>query len=293
MTTLIIHGTFADSSGWCSTSWQGNGFLAGLQQGMISANGQHDIWSINGNRVTDYSDLGFFDWGGSFQGSGRGQGAIDFARYLNEIAKLTDEPIRIIAHSHGCNVVKLATSLKELSPQVYIEQAVFLACPHFYEDNYVQDELSWMDRVNIAKVSKAYHKSGYFFRYPLNPDRLGRVLNVYCEKDTVQCDHSQTFGGTMVPLTGSFMENVKSQMMHGTVETPHSSRWEMDDRAAHLYENIELEISGDCNGLKAHSAVHGSKAGQLCGVWLNTGLHIGEIIQQAGKPVLSCSDDGS
>jgi predicted alpha/beta hydrolase family esterase len=36
------------------------------------------------------------------------------AAYLNALRSVTDEPIRIVAHSHGCNVVKLASMLPEL-----------------------------------------------------------------------------------------------------------------------------------------------------------------------------------
>ena len=45
-----------------------------------------------------------FEWSGSHEGTGRGDAAARLAQYLNSIADLTEEPLRIIAHSHGCNV---------------------------------------------------------------------------------------------------------------------------------------------------------------------------------------------
>ena len=128
-----MHGTLAIGASWYQDSWEGNGFLAGLCEGMKEASGWHDAWIINGEPVWEYSDLGdVYEWNGLAEGIYRGMAAKQLAAYLNIVADLTDEPIRIIAHSHGCNVVKLASSLPELSNNVFIDQAAFLACPHFY-----------------------------------------------------------------------------------------------------------------------------------------------------------------
>jgi hypothetical protein len=293
MTTLIIHGTLANGASWYQNSWQGDGFLAGLDNGLALAEGANDIWSLNGAHVSEYNDLGLYEWSGSGIGTNRGTAATELAQYLNTVAHYTDEPIRIIAHSHGCNVVKLASSSPELSSNVYIEQAVFLACPHFYEETYTTDKLPWQDRINIKKVIEANKNAGYFIRYPVNPDKIGRILNAYSERDSVQSAFAETLGGTQPPMSGNFLENCKLLFNHGLTEMPKSSRWEMDERVTYLYENIELQIQGKCSGLKAHSVMHGFTMGQLCGVWLNSGLHIDEIIGRVGAPVLSGTDDGT
>ena len=175
MTTIVVHGTLAYGGSWYQNSWGEHGFLAGLRGGMVEADGWHDIWHVKGKPVD------VLEWNGLPEGIYRGAAASLFADYLNTVADLTDEPIRVIAHSHGCNVVKLASSLPSLSPNVTIEQAVFLACPHFFEDEYTQEGLSGLDRFDIGKVHKAYKKTGHRFRYALDPDRFGRILNVYCK----------------------------------------------------------------------------------------------------------------
>lgn len=48
----------------------------------------------------------------------RDAGADQLVHYLNTVSTLTDEPLRIIAYSHGCNLVKSASSHRELSGRV-------------------------------------------------------------------------------------------------------------------------------------------------------------------------------
>lgn len=293
MTTILVHGTLATGASWYQNSWKGNGFLAGLCGGMKEASGWHDAWIVNGKPVGEYPDLGgIYEWNGLAEGIYRGIAAQQLAAYLNIVAGLTDEPIRIIAHSHGCNVVKLAISLPELANNVFINQAVFLACPHFYEDKYVQEELSGLDKFDIRKVHKAYKKKGYRFRYKIETQRFGRILNIYCNKDTVQVDFAQSLSGGQVPLTGSFWENVKKQLTEGIHEIPMASRWDMDEEASHLYENLEVQVEPKCSGTKTHSVMHGSIIGAMTGFWLNSNLHIQEVLNRIDLSVLPCHDTG-
>lgn len=294
MTTLVIHGTFAHGGSWYQSSWGASGFLAGLRRGMEDAAGWDDIWCIGGEPVSSYRELGrVYEWDGLPAGLYRGAAARQLAEYLNVVAGLTEEPMRIIAHSHGCNVVKLASSLRELSPRVVIEQAVFLACPHFYEDAYEQEAMSWQDRLDIRKVHAGYKKSGHRFRYKLDPARFGRILNLYCERDEVQVDLAQSLSGGQVPLTGSFLENVLAQLTDGILETPRASRRDMDPEAQHLYENLSVEVESRCSGRSAHSVMHGALIGALCGVWLNSGRSVREVLRELGDlPVLPGDDTG-
>ncbi len=294
MTTIVVHGTLAYGSSWYQSSWGDGGFLTGLHAGMTETSGWHDIWAVDGNPVDSYPELaGPYAWNGMAEGIYRGIAATGFAEYLNRVSELTDEPIRIIAHSHGCNVVKLASSLPSLSPAVTIDQAVFLACPHFYEDEYTQEDLSWQDRLDIRKVTQAYKATKRRYRYRVNPQRFGRILNVYCEKDKVQVDLAQSLSGGQVPLTGGFWENIKAQLTDGIHELPIATRYDTDEQASHLYENLEVYVENRCSGIKTHSVMHGKYLGILAGVWLNSGDSIATIFSQHGNlPVLPCSDTG-
>lgn len=293
MTTIVVHGTLAYGSSWYQDSWEGDGFLSGLQGGMLNVSDWHDVWHIGGEPVWSYEDLGgVFGWNGLAEGMYRGVAAQQLATYLNTVANLTDEAIRIVAHSHGCNVVKLASSLPSLSSNVYIDQAVFLACPHFYEDKYEQEDVTWQD-IQEGTLFKPYEKSGHRFRYQLDPQRFGRILNIYCERDKVQVDLAQSLSGGVVPLTGTFLENVLTQLFDGMYELPMASRWEMDPEAAYLYENLEVEVESNCSGTKVHSVMHGSMMGALSGAWLNSNREIQSVLDEVlDLPVLPCWDTG-
>ena len=294
MTTIVVHGTLAYGGSWYQSSWGVDGFLTGLQTGMLDASGWHDIWAVNGNPVDLYPGLGgVFEWNGLAEGIYRGIAASELAEYLNRVADLTDERIRIIAHSHGCNVVKLASSLSTLSPAVAIDRAVFLACPHFYEDEYVQEELSMLDRLDIRKVAQAYKATRRRYRYRVDPQRFGRILNIYCEKDKVQIDLAQSLSGGRVPLTGSFLENIFKQLTDGIHELPIPTRYDTDQQAAHLYENLEVHVEDRCSGLKTHSVMHGKYIGAIAGMWLNSGETMTSLLRKHGDlRVLPCEDTG-
>lgn len=294
MTTIVVHGTLAYGSSWYQSSWGEDGFLTGLHAGMLEASNWHDIWAVNGESVDAYPTLGgMFEWNGLAEGIYRGIAASELAEYINSLVELTDEPIRIIAHSHGCNVVKLASSLPALSPAVEIDQAVFLACPHFYEDEYTQQDLSWQDRLDIRKVSQSYKATNRRYRYRVDPGRFGRILNVFCEQDKVQVDLAQSLSGGQVPLTGSFWENVVSQLTDGIHELPIATRCDTDEQASDLYEDLEVYVEKGCSGIKTHSVMHGKFLGALSGLWLNSGERVETLIHNNGDlPVLPCNDTG-
>lgn len=180
MPTIVVHGTMthepAHAYDWWWKSYDGQGFLAGLTQGIGEAGGLDDIWKVGGTDVSRHPELqggrrsfstrdGRFLWSGGNQGGLRRVAGEQLARYLNVVAQLSPRaPIRVIAHSHGCNVVKRASASTRLSPQVFIPQAVFLACPHV--------------------VSSSSFGSKYPYR--LNPERFGRILGLSSPRDSVQ-----------------------------------------------------------------------------------------------------------
>lgn len=295
MTTIIIHGTMAAGSKWYSASWGENGFLFNLKKGMEKTAAYHDIWRINGYDVSEVPQLdGQFGWSGLPDGQARGRGAEALVKYLNAIRKLSDKPIRIIAHSHGCNVVKMASSMPELDPRVHIDAAVFLACPHFYEIEYTQKKpRNWKDKFNPEYIK--LNPTGRRFRYKLSPERFGAILNLYTQSDDVQVKLAETLGAGSVylPTKNSIWQNMKKQFNTGMVETPEAERTEPDEDAKYIYQNLEIEVHPGCDGLKSHSVMHGAAMGKLAGTWLNSSQTIDELISDHGvvQPVM-CDDDG-
>lgn len=173
MTTIIVHGTFAPTEDWYWNSWYANGFCQSLSEAMMNTTGQDDVWRVRGVPVSEIEELnprrsfwtgrmgqisqkeGHFIWSGDYNAISRKFAAADFAKYLNVIFDLTNEPIRVIAHSHGCNVVKQASSSSKLNPHVYIGRAVFLACPIFSpmniakKDHLIYDKRWWVKSIFI------------------------------------------------------------------------------------------------------------------------------------------------
>ena len=233
---------------------------------------------------------GRFEWSGTPEGIARGAGATWLARYLNALRSVTKEPIRVVAHSHGCNVVKLASQHPELDPSVKIASAVFLACPHFWEDDYVFDDSgSWLDRANITKQKPT--RVGKKFRYRVNRKVFGRILNLYSQKDQVQFKLAEKLSGTYAPQTGSFLENLGNSLRTLDVfERPQATRIDEDPLARPLYEDLEVPVAAECGEIETHSVLHGAVVGRMVGRWLASGCPIKAF---GAWPEIQCSDVGA
>jgi len=255
---------------WWWDSWHESGFLDAMAKVMRSVPGvaRDDVWKVNGVPVSQIDALtphlptpweaamdpnkllelmdprrmpdaeqymvhkGHFMWSGSDMDSERQRAGEALARYLNKIHALAPrEPIRIVAHSHGCNVVKVASSSERLDPAIRIERAVFLACPHF--------------RLLFGRRE--------VFPYRLDPARFGWVLNVFSPQDSVQVDIAQGWPG---PPEGA-------EQVLGVL---HAARSEQDPTAQNIYRNYEVPTEDQ--GVRAHSALHGWRMGALVGFWL-------------------------
>jgi hypothetical protein len=257
MVTIVVHGTMtvtpAQQSSWWWRSWGEGGFLAALAEGMTAACGGEDVWKIGGRLVEDYDELrpswslwkgragqfsqhkGYFMWVGGDSYAERDAGALHLARYLNKVAEIApDEPIRLVAHSHGCNVVKKMSRQKHLDAGIFVEQAVFLACPHFMTD--------------IVEPPESY------FPYELVPERFGSILNLYSESDSVQVGLAETLPSTLISTRWREWS------------PPEAFRCDLDPDARYLYEDCEIETVDQ--GISAHTAMHGMAVGRLAGLWL-------------------------
>ncbi len=268
MATIVVHGTMTTSAArnarWWWDSWDEHGFLDALSFGMEHVSGGHDVWRVAGRPVSEVPELqtkwnlwngtrgqvsshkGHFTWSGANMGAARDAGASQLAAYLNRVADLTDEPIRIVAHSHGCNVVKAASSHRKLSRHVRISRAVFLACPHF-----------------AAEGSR-----GPVFTYQLDPRRFDHILNLYSEEDSVQVGLADAITG---PAGSRFADWLP----------PTAHRIDLDRATAGKYENAEVPTAA--HGVLAHTVMHGALVGGLAGMWLGGRHSFQQIVQQASR----------
>lgn len=256
---------------WWWDSWHESGFLDAMAKAMqaVSGTASDDVWKVNGKLVSEIDALdpkgrsgwkaalnpdqwlelmdprryldadqclvhnGCFMWSGSDMESERQRAGRALAGYLNQIHALAPhEPLRIVAHSHGCNVVKVASSSKDLNPAIFIERAVFLACPHFM----------------------AERGGRQLFPCRLNPARFGRIINVFSPFDSVQVNIAQNMPGPP--------EN--TDMIMGFL---HAARHEQDPAAKDRY--LDYEVPTEDRGVRAHSAMHGWRIGALIGFWLS------------------------
>lgn len=272
MATLVIHGTMtfrgAQHARWWWDSWYEGGFLNSVAQAMTDAAGFHDVWTVNGTPVSQIPELqmkwslwtgtlgqlsthqGHFRWAGSDDYNVRSAGAYQLARYLNQVAALAPrERINVVAHSHGCNIVKMASSDPNLAGNVYIDKAVFLACPHF----------------------EARGPGVNYYSYEANPNRFGAILNLFSEADSVQVGFADLLPGIPGYRAKDF-------------PPPKAHRQDQDPRVAHLYDN--WRIPTEATSTLAHTVMHSAAIGFLVGRWLATKQGFDAILASGGNQLL-------
>jgi hypothetical protein len=270
MATIVVHGTMtvmaAQHTRWWWNSWGEGGFLNAVAHGLVDAAGGQDLWRVGGKPVSEVATLnptwslwsgrfgqfgqhqGHFMWDGADQGISRDAAASNLVKYLNTLHGVApNETVRIIAHSHGCNVVKLASADKKLLPTIHFKQVAFLACPHF------------------AGVD------GKTFTYRLAPARFGAVLNLYSRNDSVQTSYAENFLGLPGPRLADW--------------TPSRSfRTEQDVTSRAVYQDFEIPTLD--SGKSAHTAMHGIVVGYLVGRWFGLGGNFRLMLEQLGRGVL-------
>ncbi len=256
MTTIVVHGTKGIDGGPAGTWWHASnapgGFIHALAGAMTDQTGDHDVWCVAGQPVSRVADLtqrwghwagpkgarplqnGHFAWSGANMSIARTAGADDLAHYLTVLSSLTGEPLRIVAFSHGANVVKAASRSRALGTRVRIERAVFLACPHF-----------------VARAP-----GGDVLAYRLDPERFGAILNLYTNWDTVQVSLSDAITG---PASARWM----------TWVPPEACTQDPDGDAQAVYESLALPAADHMTGMAAHSALRGPIAARVAGYWLS------------------------
>ncbi|MFH1918911.1 MAG: hypothetical protein ABIP48_03350 [Planctomycetota bacterium] len=259
MCTIVVHGTLARDETWWRVQKPG-GFLDALARGMLEGGREPDLWTTGGRHVSCFGQLqpkgkwgffgtehppfdqirGQFRWPGSNMHIDRVNSGEQLARYLEALASISPgETIDIVAHSHGCNLVKVATN--HVSPGVRLGRAVFLACPH---------------------CENAGGGSGHHL-YRLDVDSLSRdggpgwpVLNVYSEEDTVQTDVAEGFPDFLAGATGTRFAPVFR-----------AHRTDSDPMARGAYDNLRLPTRMG-GGTHVHSAIHSPTVGRVVGYWL-------------------------
>jgi hypothetical protein len=240
----------AAHAGWWWNSWQSGGFLNALGRGLSDAGGANDVWRVGGRLVSDVPELrahwslwtgmakqlsekqGHFLWSGADSFADRRAGALLLVRYINKILEIAPrEPIRIVAHSHGCNVVKQASANASLDRRARFPRVVFLGCPHF-----------------IGRGPK-----GPVFHHRLSSARFQQILNLYSVADVVQV---KIAGGVAGPFGAEPNDYVPTE----------AHRTEQDPVAQRIYENWSIRTIDQ--GTAAHTAMHGVRVGYLTGRWL-------------------------
>ena len=262
MSVVIVHGTHDSEGTWWLETTAGS-FAAEVDQGLKMLGVKPAVWRSGDYHVSAFKELrpkgswgwwsgrkappfmnrvGRFCWSGAdLHGAGRLVGSAELARYLEVLSYLgPDEMIHVIAHSHGCNVVKQAT--QELSQPVRLGRIVFLACPHF---------------VDVQSGG---------FPYQINSSVMADfdrpVLNLYSPQDTVQTTISE-----LLPDLGMTPGVPKIDILNfpGTpIVDAHRS--DQDPAAMGLYEELPVTYEGG-KGIAAHGAVHNPDVGRFLGYW--------------------------
>lgn len=241
----------------------------GVRKGILESAGIDDVWKVGGSHVADVQELasekwdpwkgnrgklethrGHFFWSGADTFIGREIGARALVAYLNRIHEIAPvEPLRLIAHSHGCNVLKLASFDRRLSTRIWFEKVAFLACPHF-----------------AARAGK-----GSIYHYQLSAKRFGAILNLFSSRDSVQVDIAEKLAGPPgFRITDYY--------------PPEAYRVEQDPRARAVYEDHEIQTA-DGQG-KAHTAMHGQAVGYLVGRWLGGTTSFAKLLERSGSQLL-------
>jgi hypothetical protein len=272
MATIVIHGTMtilpSKFSHWWWDSWYERGFLDSVRKGMLAVAGRHDLWTVGGQPVSQIEALrmkwsfwkgykgqapthqGHFIWGGADDYISRKAGAFHLVLYLNKLVELApEEPLSVIAHSHGCNILKMASSNADLIPSIRFRRAVFLACPHF----------------------EARSLEGPIYSYRANPSRFGKILNLSSEGDTVQVGFADTIPGMPGPNLHDWYP-------------PKAYRTDRDPRAAPLYDSWNLSTQDQ--GKDAHTVMHGAAVGGLVGCWIASNMSFKEVLDGIGNQLL-------
>ena len=239
----------------------------------------HDVWRVAGTPVSELDALrpdrfdwqdptrgfrpgalpfhqhrGHFAWSGSNMHSERVAAGHALARYLSVVHALSpDEPIRIVAHSHGCNVVKVASASEDLHPHVEFETVFLLACPHV-----------------LVQASR-----GPEVPYWLETRRClrGEIFNLFSEEDSVQMGWAQAYPGPPEDLASLFRQ---PEMFR----TDQSTRYKQ-------FRDFAIETMDE--DIAAHSALHGSVVGELIGLHLGSDVdgfwELFEKFERSGFPV--------
>jgi hypothetical protein len=267
LSTIIVHGTVPvrapHNVKWWWNSWHPDGFLHDMARGMKlrSQSDWHDVWHVGGVHVSELAALspggfdwrdptrafrpgneppflshhGCFMWSGSNMHSERKRAGRALANYLNVVHSLApEEPIRIVAHSHGCNALKVATCSEALDARIVFESVFLLACPHV--------------------VVKGPRGAGAPYGFDTRRCRPGQLFNLYVPEDSVQRKWAQLYPGPPEHI-GSLLGT--EEMFATDQSTAHGS-----------FRNYEIPTED--RGAKAHSAIHGSRVGGLIGLYLGS-----------------------
>ena len=260
MSTVVIHGTLARPESWWRLSGGGD-FLAAVAEGMTAGGrSPHDIWTIGGRLASQFPELrpavtrgffgtklppfdqtdGHFCWSGANVHRERLDGGKALALYLDALAKISpEETIDIVAHSHGANLVKVASN--HVGRQTRLGRLVFLAAPHCGIA-----QIGWMTKDYPYRLHPSWAASG----------GAKRVLNLYSAGDPVQTRVAGNAPDSWGAPPG----------LPGLSQVFDAYRVDSDPQAEHAYDNVEIPTLS--RSLAEHGALHNVAIGRLVGLWL-------------------------
>jgi hypothetical protein len=255
MCTIVVHGTHGRNESWWLLKRPG-GFLDALAQGMRQGGREPDVWMMNDRPLAEFAPPppppngepfehldGAFRWCGERGHEPRVRDGVRLARYVEALSQVhPSEPINVVAHGHGCNLVKVASHY--VRPGVLLGRAVFLGAPY----------------------CEIVVGGGQPFPYRLSPQSLSRdaagaapVLNLYSQEDAVQLDWSDCF-----PEQNAQNRQYRQAPM---TQVHNAHRVDPDPYTRHAYDNVELPTRLN-PGPHVHAAMHGPTAGLIAGYWL-------------------------
>lgn len=264
MGTVIVHGTLARDETWWRLSGK-DGFLEAMAHGMeVGGRKPHDIWTISGRPVSQLNNLrpeeqwrwfgkrklplfqqidGHFCWSGANVHRERLDSGKALALYLETLATISaGETIDIVAHSHGANLVKVATN--HVGGHVRIGRLVFLAAPHCDKA-----QISWREMNYPYRLHHSWARA--------TTGGIQPVLNAYSAADPVQ-----TTIASVAPDSWGAPPGIP-----GRSPVFEAYRVDPDPQAKPAYENLELPASAG-GSLAEHGALHDVLIGRLVGLWL-------------------------
>ena len=235
--TIIVHGTILSSKPkgiW----WTKNGMFATNLDAILK-----DVWKAKNKKI---KINGEFSWSGKNDHNERLKAGKDLADFIRKIRCLdSNEPINIVTHSHGGNVVLSALTelynnrsggiCKKKNIDYTVDNVVLLGTPHFYIAYNSGTEYVYMNTYALEMIK-------------------GKLYNIYTRSDLTQTIFADTSDGISKSSHGIRSNELPFWKIHYLY---------VDRGVLHpKIENIEVEMDFFSD---SHGTIHSSEMGTYIG----------------------------